>query len=85
MQRTIAVQLVQDRSGHFGPTDRNVPFLFTKLLSPVSYLYPAYKSNNQTRGGGLGRICTTGMFRSIKLMEFPKFQLTGIFVESKAP
>ena len=35
-------------------------------------LYPTYKSNNQTRGG-LGRVCATGMYRSIGLMEFPKF------------
>ena len=38
---------------------------------------------NQTRGG-LGRVCATGMYRSIEHVEFPKFQ-TGIFVEWKAP
>ena len=34
--------------------------------------------------GGLGRVCETGMYRSIEHVEFPKFQ-TGIFVEWKAP
>ena len=38
---------------------------------------------NQTRGG-LGRVCATGIYRSIEHVEFPKFQ-TGIFVEWKAP
>ena len=38
---------------------------------------------NQTRGG-LGRVCATGMYRSIEHVEFPKFE-TGIFVEWKAP
>ena len=39
--------------------------------------------NNKTRGG-LGRVCGTGMYRSIEHVKFPKFQ-TGIFVEWKAP
>ena len=39
--------------------------------------------NNKTRGG-LGRVCATGMYRSIEHLKFPKFQ-TGIFVEWKAP
>ena len=39
--------------------------------------------NNKTRGG-LGRVCATGMYRSIEHVKFPKFQ-TGIFVEWKAP
>ena len=39
--------------------------------------------NNKTRGG-LGRVCATGMYRSIEHMRFPKFQ-TGIFAEWKAP
>ena len=33
--------------------------------------------NNKTRGG-LGRVCATGMYRSIEHVKFPKFQ-TGIF------
>ena len=36
----------------------------------------------QTRGG-LGRVCATGMYRSIEHVKFPKFQ-TGIFVEWQA-
>ena len=39
--------------------------------------------NNKTRGG-LGRVCATGMYRSIEHVKFPKFQ-TRIFVEWKAP
>ena len=39
--------------------------------------------NNKTRGG-LGRVCATGMYRSIEHVKFLKFQ-TGIFVEWKAP
>jgi len=46
-------------------------------------LYPACKNNNQARGG-LGRVCATGMYRSIEHVKLPKFQ-TGIFVEWKAP
>ena len=64
-----------DRSGRFSRWDRNVPFHWT--------LYPACKNNNQVRGG-LGRVCATGMYRSIEHVKFPKFQ-TRIFVEWKAP
>ena len=51
---------------------------------PVStaLLYPAYQYNKQTRSG-LGQVCATGMYRSIRQVEFPKFQ-TGIFVAWKA-
>ena len=62
------------------------PFPFDKIVVPsTALLYPAYKNNNQTRGG-LGRVCATGMYRSIGLghVKFPKFQ-TGVFVEWKAP
>ena len=72
-----------DQSGHFGRWDRNVPFHLTKLLSSAALLYPAYKNNNQTRGG-LGRVCPTGMYRSTGHLKFLKFQ-TEIFVEWKAP
>ena len=41
------------------------------------------EGTNKTRGG-LGRVCATGMYRSIEHVKFPKFQ-TGIFVEWKAP
>ena len=67
-----------DRSGHFGP------FPFDKIVVPsTALLYPAYKNNNQTRGG-LVRVCATGMYHSIGHVELPKLQ-TGIFVEPKAP
>ena len=60
------------------------PFSFDKsVVLSTTLLYPAYKNNNQTRGG-LGRVCATGIYRSIVQVEFPKFQ-TGIFVEWKAP
>ena len=59
------------------------PFPFAKIVVPsTALLYPAYKNNNQTRGG-LGRVCATGMYRSIGHVEFPKFQM-GIFLEWKA-
>ena len=52
-------------------------------MPSTALLYPAFKNNNQTRGG-LGRVCATGMYRSIGHVEFPKFQ-TGIFVDWKVP
>ena len=59
-------------------------FPFDKIVVPsTALLYPACKNNNQARGG-LGRVCATGMNRSIEHVKFPKF-LTGIFVEWKAP
>ena len=42
------------------------------------------RSHNNKSRGGLGRVCATGIYRSIELAKFPKFQ-TGIFVEWKAP
>ena len=60
------------------------PFPFDKTVVPsTTLLYPAYKNNNQTRGG-LDRVCATGMYRCIGHVKFPKFQ-TRIFVERKAP
>ena len=60
------------------------PFPFDKIVVPsTALLYPAYKNNNQTLGGS-GRVCATGMYRSIGHVTFPKFQ-TGIFVEWNAP
>ena len=54
-----------DRSGHFGRSDRIVPFHFDKIVFPsTALLYPPYKDNNQTCGG-LGRVCANGMYRSI--------------------
>ena len=42
------------------------------------------RSQNNKMRGGLGRVCATGMHRSIEHVKFPKFQ-TGIFVKWKAP
>ena len=50
------------------------------IVNPsAALLYPAFKTNNQ-KLGGLGRVCATGMNRSIGLVEFLKLQ-SGIFVE----
>ena len=39
-------------------------FPFDKIVVPdIALLYPAYKNNNQTRGG-LGPVCATEMFSS---------------------
>ena len=60
------------------------PFPFDKIVVySAALLHPAYKNNNQTRGG-LGGVCATGMHSSIGHVKFLKFQ-TGIFVEWKAP
>ena len=60
------------------------PFPFDKIVGPsTALLNPAYKNSNQTRGG-LGRVCVTGMYRSIGHVEFSKFQ-TGIFAKWIAP
>ena len=80
MERTISVLF-----------DRNIgttlicPFTFDKIVVlSTALLYPAYKNNNQTRGG-LGRVCAIEMYRSIGHVEFPKFQ-TGIFsLSGKGP
>jgi len=59
-------------------------FPFDKIVVPsTALLYPACKNNNQARDG-LGRVCATGIYRSIEHVKLPKFQ-TGIFVERKAP
>ena len=62
MEQTISVwssRNIRDQlwrwSSLTGRSYRNVPFHLTKLLSP------AYKNNNQTRGG-LGRVCVAGMY-----------------------
>ena len=51
---------------HFGRSNR-----IDKIVVPsTALLYPAYKNNNQTRGG-LGRVCAIVMYRSIRHVEFP--------------
>ena len=45
--------------------DRNVPHHLTTIVVPcTALLHPVYEYNNQTRGG-LGRVCSTGIYRSI--------------------
>ena len=81
--RLALKEIVFDRSWSFRPVGLKCPFPFDKIVVPsTALLYPAY-NNNQTRGG-LGQVCATGMYRSIRQLKFPKFQ-TGIFVEWKAP
>ena len=59
------------------------PFPLDKNIVPSTVLlYPTYKINKQTRSG-LGWVCTTGIYRSIGHVEFPKFQ-TRLFVEWKS-
>ena len=63
-------------SSSTGRSHRKVPFHLTKLLSP------AYKDNNQTRGG-LGRVSVAGMYCAVPLgtwnfLNFkPEFLLNG--------
>ena len=79
MERTISVWSVRRWSSLTGLV---IPF--DKIVVPsTALLYPACKNNNQARAG-LGRVCATGMYRSIEHVQFPKFQ-TGTFVEWKAP
>ena len=57
------------------------PFPFKKIVVlTIVFLYPAYKRNNQTCGG-LGRVCTTGVYLPLSpwnLLNFkPEFLLNG--------
>ena len=97
MERTTSVcsdrniwnhQVHFDRSGHFGRSDRNVPFHLTKLLSPVPlFCNLLTRTYNQTRGG-LSRVCATECtvplgawnFRNFK----PEFLLNGKRPRSRA-
>jgi len=67
----------------FGPTGIFGTSFEGVVVPSTALLYPACKNNNQARGG-FGRLCATGMYRSIEHVKLPKFQ-TGIFVEWKAP
>ena len=68
-----------DRSGHFGRSDRNVPFHLAKLLSPVPlFCILVYKNNNQTRGALEPGLCNRNVpfhwaCESVK----PEFLLNG--------
>ena len=95
IERTISVRSYQNiwdifeggRSTLKGPvisvgwTEMSLSIWQIVVLSAAP-LYPACKNNKETPGG-LGRVCVTGMYRTIWHVEFPKFQ-TGIFVEWKA-
>ena len=58
-----------DRSAHFGHSDWNIPFHLTTLLFPVPIFYILLTRTNQTCTG-FGRVCATGMYRSIGQVEF---------------
>ena len=73
-----------DRPGHFCRSYRNVPFHLTKLLSAVPLLWVLLTITITKRAGGLGRVCATGMYRSIGLLKCPNFH-KRIFVEWKLP
>ena len=68
----------------FYQSDRNVSSIwqigFTcRNLGPQAALwFPAHSYNNQTRGG-LGRVCATGMYRSIWYVEFWNFKPEFLF------
>ena len=48
------------------------PLPFDKIIFPrTADLYPAYKHDNQTRGG-FCLVCATGMYRSTGHVDFPK-------------
>ena len=73
-----------DRSGHFGRSDRNVPFHLTKVLFPVP-LYCILLTRTTTRHTvacveSVQPVCTV----PLGTWNFSKFQ-TRIFVEWKAP
>ena len=72
-----------DRSGHFGRTDRNVPFHLTKLLFPLPLFCVLLKRTIPKRAvAWVGSVQPE--YRVPLGVKFPKFQ-TGIFVELKAP
>ena len=73
-----------DRPGHFCRSYRNVPFHLTKLLSAVPLLWVLLTITITKRAGGLGRVCATGMYCSIRLVKCPNFH-KRIFVEWKVP
>ena len=83
MERTISVWYdpnIRDQLSEGGPLRPVQSFRSVGPKCPFPFdstalLYPAYKDNNQTRGG-FGR-CAIGMYRSIGHVGFPKFQ-TGI-------
>ena len=94
MERTISIRSIWDHLSRWststgqatsvGRTEMSPQVPFDKIVVPsTALLYPAYKNNNQTRGG-LGRVCATGMYRCIGRVEFPKFQI-GVFAKWKAP
>ena len=73
-----------DRSGHFGRSDRNIPFHLAKLLSPVQlFCILLTKTITKHAVAWVGPV-QPGMYHSIGHAKFPKFQ-TGIFVKWKAP
>ena len=73
-----------DRPVHFCRSYRNVPFHLTKLLSTVPLPWVLLTITITKRAGGLGRVCATGMYCSIRLVKCPNFH-KRIFVEWKVP
>ena len=75
--------------GHFGHSDRNVPFHLTKINCCPQHCSsvlckPDYYTHKIQMCGGWDRDCATGIYPSTGHVEFPKFQ-TGLFLEWKVP
>ena len=89
IERTILVQSNWNyhygQSTNFDQSDQMSLSIwqFPLVVPSTALWHPAYKNNNQMRGG-LGLVCATRMYCSIGDMEFLKFQ-TGVFVEWKGP
>ena len=84
MERKFWLEIKWNKPFRFGPTEylgpplkvggTESPFPFDKIVVPsTALLHPAYKNNNQ-RGGGLGRVCATGMYRSLGTWNFRNFK-----------
>ena len=72
-----------DLSGHFCRWDQKVPFHLTKLLSLVP-LFCILLTRAITKRAVAWVGSLTGMYRSIRHVEFPRFQ-TGILLNGKRP
>ena len=96
MERTISVRSDRNIWDHLwrwftltdplisvGRTECSSPFDKIVVRSPVP-LFCILFTRTISKRAWLGRVCATRMYRSIRHIEFLKFQ-TGMFVEWKAP
>ena len=82
---TFEVGLHWDRPGHFCRSYRNIPFHLTKLFSAVPLLWVLLTITITKRAGGLGRVCATRMYRSIRLVKCPNFHKRNFCWMESAP